>query len=172
MSNELKQEAQDIINCKIITVSDSRTIDTDYSGKLMKEMLLKYDHNVTAYELVADEKTEIVQAFHSGCIDQMVDVILLNGGTGLAKRDVTIESIQPLLDKEMIGFGEIFRVISYLEDIGSAAILSRAIAGVSSNTAIFCTPGSVGAVKLAMEKLILPELRHVVREIRKDLFTI
>ncbi|MFJ5623759.1 molybdenum cofactor biosynthesis protein B [Peribacillus loiseleuriae] len=165
----LHDQKKEFINCKVITVSDSRTADTDYSGQLMKELLLKNGHIVTAYEVVTDEKTEIVQAFYSGCLDPKIDAILLNGGTGLAKRDVTIESIQPLLHKEMGGFGEIFRMLSYTEDIGSAAILSRAIAGVCNNTAVYCTPGSVGAVKLAMEKLIIPELGHVISEIRKNL---
>jgi molybdenum cofactor biosynthesis protein B len=94
---------------------------------------------------------------------------LLNGGTGIAKRDVTIEIVQSLIEKELTGFGELFRMLSYLEDIGPAAILSRAVAGVSNDTAIFSMPGSIGAVELAMEKIILPEINHVVREIRKDL---
>ena len=102
-------------------------------------------------------------------IDEDIDVILTNGGTGIAKRDVTIETVQSLLDKEIVGFGELFRMLSYQEDIGSAAILSRAIAGVVKNKAVFSTPGSTGAVKLAMNKLILPEIGHVVREIKKDL---
>ena len=169
MESEHKKEGPHSVNCKIITVSDTRTIDNDLSGKLMKKMLLDAGHIVVAYDLVADEESAIQQAFITGCHEQTIDAILINGGTGLAKRDVTIESIQPLLHKEMIGFGEIFRMLSYTEDIGSAAILSRAIAGVSNNTAVFCTPGSRGAVKLAMEKLIIPEISHIIREIKKDL---
>jgi molybdopterin adenylyltransferase len=102
-------------------------------------------------------------------MEKEIDVILLNGGTGIARRDVTIEVVQGLIEKEIVGFGELFRMLSYLEDIGSAAILSRAIAGVSKDTAIFSMPGSSGAVRLAMEKLVLPEISHVVREIKKDL---
>lgn len=104
-----------------------------------------------------------------GCEQTNIDVVLTNGGTGIAKRDVTIETVKEIIEKEIVGFGELFRMLSYTEDIGSAAILSRAIAGVANDTAIFSTPGSSGAVRLAMTKLILPELGHVVREIRKDL---
>jgi molybdenum cofactor biosynthesis protein B len=96
-----------------------------------------------------------------------VQAVILNGGTGIAKRDVTIETIAPLFEKEIVGFGELFRMISYQEDIGSAAMLSRAAAGIYKNKAVFITPGSSGAVKLAMEKLILKELGHVIREIQK-----
>jgi molybdenum cofactor biosynthesis protein B len=95
-------------------------------------------------------------------------VVLINGGTGIANRDVTIETVSALFDKELVGFGELFRMISYLEDIGSAAILSRATAGTYKGRMIFATPGSTGAVRLAMDKLILPELGHVVRELEKD----
>ncbi len=98
-----------------------------------------------------------------------MEVILLNGGTGIAKRDTTYETVAALLEKEMPGFGEIFRYLSYVEDIGSAAILSRAVAGTAGGKAIFSTPGSSGAVKLAMTKIIIPELGHVVRELKKDL---
>lgn len=169
MESEHKKEGPRSVNCKIITVSDTRTTDNDLSGKLMKKILLDAGHTVVAYELVADEESAIQRAFISGCQDQTIDAILINGGTGLAKRDVTIESIQPLLNKEMVGFGEVFRMLSYTEDIGSAAILSRAIAGVSNDTVVFCTPGSRGAVKLAMKKLIIPEISHVIWEIKKDL---
>ncbi len=123
----------------------------------------------TAYEIVSDEQAAIREAIVTGCRAADVDVVLINGGTGIATRDVTIETVQALLTKEIVGFGELFRMLSYTEDIGSAAILSRAIAGVVDDTAVFAMPGSSGAVKLAMHKLILPELGHVVREIRKDM---
>lgn len=92
---------------------------------------------------------------------------MINGGTGFTKRDVTIEAIQPLLEKEMVGFGELFRFLSY-EQIGSAAMLSRALAGSMNNMMVFCMPGSTNAVRLAMEKLILPEIRHLVWELRRQ----
>jgi molybdopterin adenylyltransferase len=166
---EHKQGAAKAVNCKIITVSDTRNKDTDKSGKLMMEMLEQAGHAIVDYVIVKDEAATIEEAILNGCEREDIDVILTNGGTGIAKRDVTIETVQELLDKEIVGFGELFRMLSYQEDIGSAAILSRAIAGVVKNKAVFSTPGSTGAVKLAMDKLILPEIGHVVREIKKDL---
>lgn len=165
---EHKKEAPKSVRCMVITVSDTRTEETDKSGALMRTLLQEQGHEVMNYLIVKDEQAEIKRAIIMGCLDEKVDVILINGGTGIAKRDVTIETVQEIIEKEMVGFGEIFRMLSYTEDIGSAAILSRAIAGVAMGKAIFSTPGSSGAVKLAMNKLILPELTHVVREIRKN----
>lgn len=167
--HEHKKEAPPAVGVKVITVSDTRTEDTDKSGQLMIQLLKEQGHEIKDYEMVPDSRDEIRSAILKGCEDREVDVILTNGGTGIAKRDVTIETVTELLDKEIVGFGEVFRMLSYTEDIGSAAILSRAIAGVVKNTAVFSTPGSTGAVRLAMNKLILPELGHVVREMRKDL---
>ncbi|WP_144547922.1 molybdenum cofactor biosynthesis protein B [Bacillus sp. X1(2014)] len=168
-TQEHKKAAPRIIHCKVITVSDTRTKETDKSGKLMIDLLEHAGHKIVDYVIVKDEAEPIQDEIVKGCARGEIDVILTNGGTGIAKRDVTIETIEKLLDKEIVGFGEIFRMLSFQEDIGSAAILSRAIAGVVKNKAIFSTPGSTGAVKLAMNKLILPELGHVVREIQKDL---
>ncbi|KXG11615.1 Molybdenum cofactor biosynthesis protein B [Anoxybacillus sp. P3H1B] len=165
---EHKQEAPKVVKCKIITISDTRTMETDKSGKAMFELLQGAGHEIVDYEIVKDTKEEIRQAVLAGCRHPEIDVVLTNGGTGIAKRDVTIETMKEILDKEIVGFGELFRMLSYTEDIGSAAMMSRAIAGVANDTAIFATPGSTGAVRLAMTKLILPELPHVVREIRKD----
>ncbi|MEH7114615.1 molybdenum cofactor biosynthesis protein B [Neobacillus niacini] len=166
---EHKQGAPKRVNCKVITVSDTRNKDTDKSGKLMMELLEQAGHTIVDYVIVKDEAGPIKEAILKGCDRDDIDVILTNGGTGIARRDVTIETVQAVLDKEIIGFGELFRMLSYQEDIGSAAILSRAIAGVVKNKGVFSTPGSTGAVKLAMNKLILPEIGHVVREIKKDL---
>jgi molybdopterin adenylyltransferase len=164
-----KKEAPKSVSCKVITVSDTRTPDTDKSGKLMMDLLKEAGHVVVSYEIVKDEREAIRESILRGCEQANIDVVLTNGGTGIAKRDVTIETVKEIIEKEIVGFGELFRMLSYTEDIGSAAILSRAIAGVANDTAIFSTPGSSGAVRLAMTKLILPELGHVVREIRKDL---
>ncbi|BDG46155.1 MULTISPECIES: MogA/MoaB family molybdenum cofactor biosynthesis protein [Parageobacillus] len=166
---EHKKEAPRVVRCKVITISDTRTIDTDKSGKLMIDLLKEAGHEVVSYEIVKDEKEAIRSAILRGCEQPDIDAVLTNGGTGIAKRDVTIETVKEIIEKEIVGFGELFRMLSYTEDIGSAAILSRAIAGVANDTAIFSTPGSSGAVRLAMMKLILPEISHVVREIRKDL---
>jgi molybdenum cofactor biosynthesis protein B len=167
-TEEHKKQAPKVVGCKVITVSDTRNQETDKSGKLMIELLEEAGHRIADYIIVKDESDSIKHAIIEGCRNDDIDVILINGGTGIARRDVTIETVQGLLDKEMVGFGEIFRMLSYLEDIGSSAILSRAIAGTVQNKAVFSTPGSTGAVKLAMNKLILPEIGHVVREIRKD----
>ncbi|WP_071393839.1 MogA/MoaB family molybdenum cofactor biosynthesis protein [Bacillus tuaregi] len=166
---EHKKQAQKSVTCKVITVSDTRNKETDKSGKLMIELLESAGHTIGDYVIVKDEKGPIREAVLQGCLQPEIDVILTNGGTGIALRDVTIETVQALFDKEITGFGELFRMLSYQEDIGSAAILSRAIAGVIGERAVFSTPGSSGAVKLAMNKLILPELGHVVRELKKDI---
>jgi molybdopterin adenylyltransferase len=168
-SSEHKQHSPQSVRCKVITVSDTRSKETDRSGQLMNSLLKDYGHEVIEYVVVKDEKDAIFQEILKGCEAAVIDAVLTNGGTGIAKRDVTIETVTELLDKEIVGFGELFRMLSYTEDIGSAAMMSRAVAGVSKNTAVFSTPGSTGAVKLAMEKLILPELGHVVHEIKKDL---
>lgn len=167
--SEHKKATPTSVTCKVITISDTRTKETDKSGKLMISLLEENGYTVLQYEIVKDEEPYIERAICDGCENKEIDVVLTNGGTGIAKRDVTIETVSRLLDKEIVGFGELFRMLSYTEDIGSAAILSRAIAGVSKDTAIFSTPGSSGAVKLAMKKLILPELGHVVSEIKKDI---
>jgi molybdopterin adenylyltransferase len=166
---EHKETAVLQVKCKVITVSDTRDKDTDKSGQLMKELLENSGHQIADYVIVKDEAEAIRTEVIKGCTDERVDVVLTNGGTGIAKRDVTIETVKQLFEKEISGFGELFRMLSYQEDIGSAAILSRAIAGVYNDTAVFSTPGSTGAVRLAMNKLILPELGHVVKELKKDL---
>lgn len=168
-TEEHKSLAPNQVSCKVITVSDTRTQETDKSGQTMISLLEASNHVITDYCIVKDEKGAIKEAILAGCQDSKIDVVLTNGGTGIAKRDVTIETVQQLFEKEISGFGELFRMLSYQEDIGSAAILSRAIAGVVNNTAVFSTPGSTGAVKLAMNRLILPEIGHVVRELRKDI---
>jgi len=166
-SQEHKAQAPAMVTCMVITVSDTRTEETDKSGQTMKQYLTEAGHRTVIYEIVKDEPAAITAAIEKGIQHPEVQVILLNGGTGISKRDTTYEAVEALLEKEMTGFGEIFRMLSYTEDIGSAAILSRAIAGVYRGKAIFSTPGSTGAVKLAMTKLIVPELGHVVRELHK-----
>lgn len=150
------------LQCGIITISDTRTLETDTSGSAIHGALTQAGHSVVRYELVKDEPVEItalVQSFATaGC-----QVIITNGGTGIARRDSTIEAIDGLLNKRLPGFGELFRMLSY-EDIGPAAMLSRATAGVYGQSLIFCLPGSPGAVQLALDKLILPELHHLVWE--------
>ncbi|WP_062514026.1 molybdenum cofactor biosynthesis protein B [Halobacillus sp. KGW1] len=163
-----RRKTEESIRCLVLTVSDTRDERTDKSGKLIMKGLEEAGHVTSDYGIVKDEKGAIASWIHKGVEEASVDVILLNGGTGIAGRDVTVEVVDGLLDKGMPGFGEIFRMLSFTDDIGSAAILSRATAGVIKRTAVFAMPGSTGAVKLAMERLILPELNHVVNELKKD----
>ena len=164
-----RSEAPLSVRCMIITVSDTRTPETDASGSLLRELLQSSGYEITDYQTVPDSFEQIQSVIRAGIQNPSVEAILLNGGTGIAVRDTTYEAVSDILDKEMHGFGEIFRYLSFTEDIGTAAILSRAIAGVCCNKAIFSMPGSTGAVKLATTRIIIPELRHVMREIYKDL---
>ena len=150
------------VTCGVITVSDTRTVDTDRSGALIRSLLEDGGHSVRRYDIVPDEPTQIVRVARDFSAD--VEVILLTGGTGITRRDGTFEAISSLLQKTLPGFGEVFRILSY-EDIGPAAILSRAVAGVFDDTLVFSMPGSTGAVRLAMEKLIVPELSHLAWEL-------
>ncbi|MCR2821880.1 MogA/MoaB family molybdenum cofactor biosynthesis protein [Lederbergia panacisoli] len=165
--SEHKREAPFCVNCAVITVSDTRTVEDDKSGNLISKLLKEKGHHTSLYKVVKDDETSIEAVIEEAAGVEDVHVILMTGGTGIAKRDVTIETVSALFEKEIVGFGELFRMLSYMEDIGSAAIMSRACAGTFRNKAIFVMPGSSGAVKLAMEKLILKELGHVVRELNK-----
>ncbi|MEF2965113.1 MogA/MoaB family molybdenum cofactor biosynthesis protein [Paenibacillus sp. M1] len=165
--DEHRKEAPREVACMVVTVSDTRTPENDASGQLMKQLLEENGYNVVKYTIVKDEYDGIRQLLREAVTSREVEAVLLSGGTGIAPRDTTLEAVRSLLNKEMPGFGEIFRYLSYTEDIGPAAILSRAVAGTIGNMAVFSMPGSQGAVKLAMEKIILPELRHVMREIYK-----
>lgn len=165
--SEHKSSAPAVIYCLIITVSDTRTNETDKSGKIISSLLEENGHKVIERTIVKDEQEEIRSAIQRGIAASDVDAVLLNGGTGISKRDVTYEVVEGVLEKELAGFGELFRMISYTDDIGTPAMLSRAIGGVTRETAIFAMPGSSGAVKLAMSKLLIPELPHIVRELRK-----
>ncbi|EJR53868.1 MULTISPECIES: molybdenum cofactor biosynthesis protein B [Bacillus] len=165
---EHKKQAPKEVRCKIVTISDTRTEETDKSGQLLHTLLKEAGHTVTSYEIVKDDKESIQQAVLAGYHREDVDVVLTNGGTGITKRDVTIEAVSALLHKEIVGFGELFRMISYLEDIGSSAMLSRAIGGTIGRKVVFSMPGSSGAVRLAMNKLILPELGHITFELHRQ----
>ena len=150
----------------VVTCSDTRTFETDTSGRLAEELLSTAGHVVAARVVVPDEPERIAQVLTVDVPAMEVDAVVVNGGTGLSRRDRTFDAVDRLLDKRMDGFGELFRMLSYAE-IGPAAMLSRACAGLMGPTAVFSVPGSTAAVRLALEKLILPELSHVVREARK-----
>lgn len=156
-----------VLRIAILTVSDTRTAETDKGGNRVQEIAETAHFDVVARSLVKDDMEAISNVVEGWISDPSIDVIVTTGGTGIAKRDVTIEAVSSLLDKEIPGFGELFRYISYVDDIGLRAIASRAIAGVARNSLIFAIPGSVGAVTLAMERLIVPQIPHLVREITK-----
>ncbi|MDH3603958.1 MAG: molybdenum cofactor biosynthesis protein MoaB [Candidatus Tectomicrobia bacterium] len=157
---EHRQQAPDRVRCAVITVSDTRTPDNDTSGQYMQEALNRAGHHVSAYMIVKDEPEEIRGLLTHYMRADDTDAVLLSGGTGLSSRDGTYEVVQSCLDKELTGFGELFRMLSY-EEIGAAAMMSRATAGVGLGTVIVSMPGSSAAVRLAMDKLILPELAHM-----------
>jgi molybdopterin adenylyltransferase len=155
-------EVSQSIRCGVLTISDTRTPENDTSGTAIRALLEAAGHTVTHYQLVKDEPDQIAalvrELSSSGC-----QVILTNGGTGIARRDSTFEAIDALIEKRLPGFGELFRMLSYA-DIGPAAMLSRAAAGTIGGTLVFCMPGSTGAVRLAMEQLIIPQLPHLIWE--------
>ena len=145
----------------MITISDTRTEATDSSGRRIKELLAEQGHLVTSYQILKDEPDDIETALHRLLNDPSTEAVITNGGTGIAPRDTTLEAIRRLLDKEIEGFGELFRALSY-QDIGAAAMLSRAVAGVAKGKVVISLPGSTAAVELGMTKLILPELGHMI----------
>lgn len=153
------------LHCAVITVSDTRDLETDRSGKLIKEYLDHAEHSVDFYQILKDDPELIRSQIEELSLDPQLEVIILNGGTGIAPRDTTFDAIAGLLEKTLPGFGEIFRFLCY-QEIGSRAIASRAVAGVYRQKLIFSLPGSANAVKLALENLILPELAHLVTQIK------
>ncbi len=154
------------VNCAVITVSDTRSPETDRSGQVIKQLLLDAGHAVGAYTIVKDEPAQIQAQMEVLGKRSDLDTVIFNGGTGIAPRDTTYDAIESLLEKTLPGFGELFRWLSY-QEIGSRAIASRAIAGVYQSKLVFSLPGSTNAVKLAVQQLILPELAHLVSQLRK-----
>ncbi len=149
--------------CCILTISDTRTEETDISGRLIFDLLTANGHDVIARQIIPDEPDQVRVAVQNQLINPALQVIITTGGTGISSRDNSFEVIDALLQKRLVGFGELFRLLSY-EKIGSAALLSRACAGTFDDKVILSLPGSERAVHLAMTKLILPELGHLVRE--------
>lgn len=156
------------INCAVITVSDTRTKETDKSGRQIIELLDGANHTVRVYQIIADDGDMIQKTVKDVISHNEIEAVIINGGTGISYRDVTIESIEFLFDKQLPGFGELFRLLSYKHDIGTASMLSRAICGVANHRLVFSLPGSTSAVTLAMERLVLPEIGHMLREVKKE----
>jgi len=154
------------VRCAVITVSDTRTLETDTGGAAVIERLATVGHTVVCREIVPDEPARMRPLLESLRDRTDVDVILMTGGTGITSRDQTFETVSSLIEKPLPGYGEIFRMLSY-QDIGPAAILSRAVGGVIGRKVLLTMPGSPAAVRLAMEKIIVPQLPHLVRETRR-----
>jgi len=163
--HEHKEKGKKSIRCFVITVSDSRDESTDTSGQTIKKFLIGEGHQNNGYRIVKDEPGDIKALLEAALAQSDVDAVIVNGGTGISPRDGTFEVVDRFLEKKLDGFGELFRYLSYL-DIGSAAIMSRASAGAARGKVLISLPGSKGAVTLAMEKLILPELRHMVSQLQ------
>ena len=161
-----REAAPDVIRCAVLTVSDTRTEETDTSGATIRQLLAHAGHEVADYRIVKDEPAQIRARLEEWTARDGIDAILSNGGTGIANRDTTYDVIAGVLEKRLDGFGELFRMLSF-QEIGAAAMLSRAVAGVYRRRVIVAMPGSTNAVRLAMERLIVPELAHMVYELRK-----
>ena len=155
------------IEFAVITLSDTRTPDTDKSGQLIQQLIREEGHLTEFYELVPDEPDQILCALHNALEQERVQVIVTNGSTGISQRDTVVEVVESLLDKKLDGFGELFRALSF-EEIGAAAMLSRAVGGTIGRKVLFSLPGSSNAVRLGMTRLILPQAGHLVRELNKD----
>ena len=168
MAYEAHQSAAGQIrpNCAIVTLSDTRTVETDISGKRIAELLETNGHRVEGLWLIPDDPQRLVQLLDEHLSNAAIDAILTNGGTGISRRDNTIAVVESKLTLPLPGFGELFRMLSW-DQIGSGAMLSRAAGGVAGAKLLFAMPGSTKAVELAMTRLILPELRHLLGELRK-----
>lgn len=166
-SHRAEGDALPPLRCAIVTVTDTRTIDTDESGAEIRRLLEAGGHQVTAYTLLPNNEARVRGQVRTLIARPDLDAVLITGGTGLGSKDRTVEAVRPLLEKELPGFGELFRLVSFQEQVGAAAILSRALAGSAGGKLVVSMPGSKAAVELAMTRILLPELRHAIRELRR-----
>ena len=162
-----KQQAPRAITCAVLTVSDTRSLNTDRGGTEIIRRLEAHGHNIAARDICADDPTRIARCINSWRNELAPDAILVTGGTGISPRDHTYETISQILTKPIPGYGELFRWLSY-QEIGSAAMLSRTVGGLVDRTLVLTMPGSPAAVQLAMDKLILPELGHLIQQAHKS----
>lgn len=160
-------EARAPVRCALVTVTDSRTVQTDVSGPLMARLVAEAGHVVTDTALLPNAEVRVREHVAALLNRADVDAVLLSGGTGLGSRDRTVEAVRPLFEKELPGFGELFRLLSFQEQVGTAAILSRAVAGGANGKLVISMPGSAAAVELALTRILLPELRHALRELSR-----
>jgi len=160
---EHKHKSHGSVACAVIIISGTRTEQSDESGKLIMHALESNGHKVSSFSILKNDADSILTKLDQLLGDDSIQVIITSGGTGASHLDISIETITPILDKKLDGFGELFRFLTY-QEIGTGSIMSRAMAGVSRGKIIICLPGSVEAAKLVMEKIILPEIGHLVRE--------
>lgn len=160
---EHKHQAPKSVDCAVVIISGTRTEKTDESGKLIMQALKSSGHQVVSYSILKNDAALIGNKLNELLGEEGLQVIITSGGTGASRLDITVEVVFSILEKKLDGFGELFRFLTYRE-IGTPSIMSRAMAGVARGKVIICFPGSVGAVKLAMEKIVLPEIGHLVRE--------
>ena len=164
--SEHRRHAPSSVRCAVVTVSDTRTEATDTAGRAIVELLEAQGHEVSSRTIVPDDQARIAAVLDEALGREDVDAVLCTGGTGITARDSTYEVVTARIEKRLDGFGELFRMLSYA-DVGPAAMLSRACAGLARGRILVAMPGSEGAVRLAMHKLLLPELGHMVREARR-----
>jgi len=163
---EHKATAPRSVGCWVLTISDTKTPETDTSGALIRKLLLDAGHEVVGSTIVRDEPKDVQRVIREACATDAVRAVIATGGTGITSRDSTYEAIEALLDKRLPGFGELFRMLSYGE-VGAAAMLSRAQLGIHARRIIVSLPGSPNACRLALEKLLIPELPHLIREVSR-----
>jgi molybdenum cofactor biosynthesis protein B len=160
---EHRAHAPTSVACFVLTISDTRTPETDTGGRVVRDLLARAGHTLVGSAITRDEPADVQRIVREQCTNPAVQVVILSGGTGITSRDSTFEAVEALLDKHLPGFGELFRMLSY-QEIGPAAMLSRAQAGVRAGRIVVSLPGSPNACRLAMDKLVIPELGHLVRE--------
>jgi molybdenum cofactor biosynthesis protein B len=165
-SVEHKARAPLSVACFVLTVSDTRTETNDTGGQAIRQLLEAGGHSVSGHAIVKDEADQVTTVVGQRLADPATQVVITTGGTGISARDTTFEALTALFEKRLDGFGELFRMLSY-QDIGSSAMMSRATAGTVGRKAVFVLPGSPAAVRLAMEKLIVPELGHIMQQLTK-----
>jgi molybdenum cofactor biosynthesis protein B len=161
-----REASPEEIRVAVLTISDTRTPETDTGGNVIVESMWAAGHEIVSRGIVKDDAPRIKEVLGGLLADDGVDAIITTGGTGISARDTTYEVVSRVIDKKLDGFGEVFRMLSYKE-VGAAAILSRALAGAAGTKFVACLPGSTNAVRLATEKLLVPEISHVVFELRK-----
>lgn len=165
-AGEHRAAAPRVARCFVLTVSDTRTPDTDSSGRAIRELLGAAGHEIAGYQIVGDEPAAVAAVVRAQINDEGTQAVITTGGTGVSSRDGTFEAIDTLFEKRLDGFGELFRMLSY-QEIGAAAMLTRATAGTVQRKVVFVLPGSEHAVRLALTKLVIPELGHVLQQLNK-----